>query len=234
MKDCGSTMMRPCTVLAATALLAACAQSGNSQLPVGSAAYEVIPIKAEGQNEEIIRPGDRLSILVMGEPELTSENYYVDSTGYIQVPLAGEVIASGRLPLELRDDLTKRLGARFIRDPQVAVIIAERRKTTFAVEGAVEQPGVFDAAPGTTLLSAIAQAKSPNNTARLDEIMVFRQVNGARMGARFNLKDIRNGVAADPQILAGDTVVVGHSALKGAWREFLQAAPIFNTFYLLR
>lgn len=227
-------MIRTGILLAAIALLAGCVQSRSSQLPAGTAAYEVIPVKIEGQNEEIIRPGDRLSILVMGEPELTSENYYVDSTGYIQVPLAGETIAAGRLPAELRDDLVGRLGSRFIRDPQIAVIIAERRKTTFAVEGAVEQPGVFDAAPGTTLLSAIAQAKSPTNTARLDEIMIFRVVKGSRMGARFNLQDIRSGEAADPQILAGDTVVVGHSSLKGAWRELLQAAPIFNTFYLLR
>jgi polysaccharide export outer membrane protein len=170
----------------------------------------------------------------MGEPELTSENYFVDTTGYIQVPLAGEVIAAGRLPAQLRDDLIRRLGSRFIRDPQIAVIIAERRKTTFAVEGAVEQPGIFEASPGTTLLSAIAQARSPSNVARLDEVVVFRTVNGARMGARFDLRAIRNGADADPQILAGDTVVVGHSDLKGAWREFLQAAPVFNLFYIFR
>jgi polysaccharide export outer membrane protein len=227
-------MIRAVIFLAMAATLAGCGKGTPSMLPVGQAAYDIIPVKSEGQGEEIIRPGDKLSILVMGEPELTSENYYVDSTGYIQVPLAGEVTASGRLPAQLRDDLIRRLGSRFIRDPQVAVIIAERRKTTFAVEGAVEQPGIFDASSGTTLLSAIAQARSPNEVARLDEVMVFRMVNGTRMGARFNLNAIRKGVDPDPQILAGDTVVVGHSALKGAWREFLQAAPAFNLFYIFR
>lgn len=227
-------MNRAAIFLSALALLSGCAESRPSLLPAGQAAYDVIPVKSAGQEEEIIRPGDKLSILVMGEPELTSENYFVDSTGYIQVPLAGEVIAAGRLPAQLRDDLAHRLGARFIRDPQVAVIIAERRKTTFAVEGAVEQPGIFEASPGTTLLSAIAQAKSPSNVARLDEVMVFRIKDGNRMGARFNLAAIRKGTDPDPQILAGDTIVVGHSALKGAWREFLQAAPAFNLFYIFR
>jgi polysaccharide biosynthesis/export protein len=214
--------------------LAGCARSKPSLLPTGEAAYATIPAKISNADDEIIRPGDRLSIQVMGEPELTSDKYHVDSTGSIQMPLAGEVLTVGLRPSELRDELIRRLGSRFIRDPQVAVIIAERRKTSFAVEGAVEYPGIFEATPGTTLLSAIAQARSPTNTANLDEIMVFRTAGNERLGARFNLTEIRRGLAADPQIQAGDTVVVGHSGLKGAWREFLQTAPVFNLFYILR
>lgn len=214
--------------------LAGCTRMQPGSLPAGEAAYATIPAKADTADDEIIRAGDRLSIQVMGEPELTSDKYHVDSTGNIQMPLAGEVLTTGLRPSELRDELIRRLGSRFIRDPQVAVIIAERRKTSFAVEGAVDTPGIFEATPGTTLLSAIAQAQSPTPTANLDQVMVFRTISGNRMGARFNLADIRNGAAPDPQIQAGDTVVVGHSGLKGAWREFLQAAPIFNLFYLLR
>lgn len=221
-------------LMMAVAVLTGCGSSQPSVLPAGTAAYGVIPVKADAQDDDVIRAGDRLSILVLGEPELTSEQYRVDTVGNIQVPLAGEVAAAGLRPSELRDELERLLGTRFIRDPQVAVIVAERRKITFAVEGAVKEPGVFEAAPGTTLLSAIAQAKSPTNTAKLDQVMVFRVVDGNRMGARFNLIDIRNGLAQDPQILAGDTVVIGHSALKGAWREFLQTAPVFNLFYILR
>jgi polysaccharide biosynthesis/export protein len=214
--------------------LAGCARSQPSLLPAGDAAYAAIPAMAETSDDEIIRPGDRLSIQVMGEPELTSDKYHVDANGAIQMPLAGEVLTAGQRPSELRDELVRRLGSRFIRDPQIAVIIAERRKTSFAVEGAVQEPGIFEATPGTTLLSAIAQAKSPTNTAQLDQVMVFRTVEGNRMGARFNLAAIRNGAAADPKIQAGDTIVVGHSELKGAWREFLQATPIFNLFYIFR
>ncbi len=181
-----------------------------------------------------MRVGDRLAIRVLGEPELTSDLYRVESTGYIQVPLAGEMIAAGLRPGELREELTRRLAARYIRDPQVAVIVVERRRTTFSVEGEVREPGIFEAAPQTTLLSAMAQAKSPTKVAQLNEVMVFRRVNGERMGARFDLSDIRKGRAADPQILAGDTIVVGRSALRGAWLEFLEAAPAFNLIYIFR
>lgn len=223
-------------VMAALATLACagCAESRQSLLPAGAAAYATIPIKADGEGDDVMRVGDRLAIRVLGEPELTSDLYHVDSNGTIQVPLAGELKAAGRRPAELRDELVSRLGARFIRDPQVAVIVTERNKTTFAVEGDVREPGVFEAMANTTLISAIAQAKSPTNVARLDEVMIFRTVNGQRMGARFNLADVRKGLAADPQVIAGDTIVVGHSSLKGAWREFLQAAPAFNLFYIFR
>lgn len=220
-------------VVAAALASGGCATGVPNNLPVGADAYALFPVQVPGQTDEVMRPGDRLAIRVLGEPELTSDQYRIDENGYVQVPLAGEIIASGRKPSELREDIAMRLGTRYIRNPQVAVIVLERDKITFAVEGDVESPGVFEATANTTLLSAIAQAKSPTNVAQLDEIMIFRTVGGRRMGARFNLVDIRNGNAADPQILPGDTVVVGHSSLKGAWREFLQAAPAFSIFYYL-
>lgn len=208
-----------------------CAASRSSALPANEQAYSVIPVVAQDEAAaQRIRAGDRLSVRVFGEPELSSDQYRVDAAGYFQMPLVGELIAAGQSPSELRAEIVRRLAGRFIRDPQVSVAVAEAAKSKYTVEGEVEDPGVFDAAPDSTLLTAIAQAKSPTNTARLDEVLVFRNVNGRRMGARFNLADVRSGRAADPQILAGDTIVVGFSAAKGAFRDFLQAAPLFSIF----
>ena len=215
-------------------VLSGCAHSRANPLPVGEAAYATISVKDDGPGEDVVRPGDHLAIRVLGEPELTSDAYIVDAKGTIQVPLAGELLVAGRNPGEIRDDLTRRLGGRYIRDPQVTVSVSQRRRTTFAVEGDVREPGIFEASPGTTLLSAIAQARSTTDTARLNEVMIFRVLNGQRLGARFNLSDIRQGRAADPTILAGDTVVVGRSGLKESWKQFLQAVPLFNLFYIFR
>lgn len=212
---------------AIAALALACAGCAGAAPPLASAFPAAAPAT------ETLRAGDRLAIRVLGEPELTSDHYRIADNGSVQLPLVGEVIAAGRHPSELRDAIALRLGQRYIRDPQVAVLVLARARTTFAVEGAVEAPGIFEAAAGTTLLSAIAQAKSPTRTARLDQVMVFRTVDARRMGARFDLAQIRRGAAPDPPIVAGDTVVVGHSALKAAWREFLQTAPAFSIFYYL-
>ncbi|WP_158241529.1 polysaccharide biosynthesis/export family protein [Novosphingobium sp. TH158] len=214
------------------AMLSACASAGGpSPLPQGAAAYETIPERVDnGELSERIRPGDRLGIRIFGEPELSSDNYRVDAVGYLQMPLIGEMPVGGQTPRELRAEITRRLAARFIKDPQVAITVLDRPRSTFTVEGDVESPGVFEANPGTTLLTALAQAKSPTKTAKLSEIMVFRIINGQRAGGRFNLSDIRRGRAPDPQILAGDTIVVGNSAVKSTWRDFLAAAPLFNIF----
>ena len=101
---------------------------------------------------------------------------------------------------------------------------------SIAVEGQVKAPGVFPVGPNETLLTSLARAGSPGQTAKLDEVVVFRTVNGQRMGAVFDLQQIRTGAAADPQILDGDTIVVGYSAVKGAFRDFLAASPLLNLF----
>lgn len=228
------TAPRAASALAAiSCLLAGCADHRTSVAPVGSAAYAVIPVKARSDAEaQLIRAGDRLSIRVFGEPELTSDNYRVDAAGNLQMPLAGELAAAGQTPSQLRSEITGRLAARYIRDPQVSVLVAEVAKARFAVEGQVEKPGVYEVDATTTLLSALAQAESPTKTAKLDEILVFRVVNGQRMGARFDLRDVRAGNAPDPQILPGDTIVVGFSEAKGAFRDFLDAAPLLSIFTL--
>ena len=214
--------------------MSGCAGRSANHLPVGPAAYTTLEAKADTTSEDVIRTGDHLAIRVLGEPELTSDAYIVDAKGTIQVPLAGEIVVAGHEPGEVRDDLTRRLGSRYIRNPQVTVSVSGRRRSTFAVEGDVREPGIFEAAPGTTLLSAVAQAKSTTDTAKLDEVMIFRMLDSQRIGARFNLNEIRDGRAADPTVLAGDTVVVGRSGLKNGWKQFLQAVPLFNLFYIFK
>ena len=67
----------------------------------------------------------------------------------------------------------------------------------------------------------------------VDEIVVLRTVDGQPMGAVFDLQAIREGRAADPEILGGDRIVVGFSGLKGTYRDLISAAPLFNIFRAL-
>lgn len=225
-------------VLAAVSLVAlvcgGCSDHRPSRLPSRGTAYVSIPENAVGYVPGAIEPGDRLSIQVLGEPDLTSDQYFVDGNGNLEMPLIGEVVAGGRVPEDVRLDITKRLGERYLREPQVAISVAEHQKDSVTVEGDVKQAGRFAATPGLTLLGAVALAQSPLPTAKNDEIYVFRMVGGQRTGARFSLDDIRTGRAADPQIIAGDTIVVGHSFVKQSWLYLLQTAPFFNLFYVFK
>ncbi len=223
------------SVLAGVFLLAGCATNGDSPLPAGQEAYEVIPERAASAEQvEIIQMGDRLAIRVFGEPELSGETFTVDSAGYVQVPLLGEVIAAGQTPRALSNELQRRLAARYVRSPSVTVSVIDRPQATFTVEGDVNQPGVYPANSSTTLLSAMAQAKSPTKTAQTGNVLIYRYVNGQRAGGRFDLSAIRRGTTGDPQVLSGDTIVVVNSPAKSAWRDVLAALPLLNTFVLIK
>ena len=76
----------------------------------------------------------------------------------------------------------------------------------------------------------MARARGLKFTGVDDEVIVFRMIDGERYGAVFDLRAIREGRAEDPEIIGGDRIVVGYSALRGAWEDFKAAAPIFNVF----
>lgn len=203
----------------------------NASIPSGNAAYQLIPATENGFDPGAIQPGDRLAIRVVGEPDLSNEQYWVDGAGRVQMPLVGEFAVVGRNTQSVREEIEKRLAVSYIRNPLVSISIVEHAKYGLTVEGEVQKAGRFEASPGMTLLGAIALAGSPTKDAKLNEIYLFRERGEKRIGARFNLSDIRNGRNPDPQILPGDVVVVGRSALKGTWHEVLAAAPFANIYY---
>ncbi len=205
-----------------------------ADMPSGPAAYNAIPVNVIDKSIGEIAPGDRLAIKVLGEAELTSDQYLVDAAGIVEMPLIGDVVAEGRPVEAIRDEITARLGKRFIRDPQVVVSLAQHHKEVFTVEGQVKEPGRYESASDMTLLGAIATAKGTGLNARISQVIVMREMNGQHMAARFNMDAIRLGRVPDPQIISGDKIVVGYSAGKGAWHDFLQAAPLFNVFYTFR
>jgi polysaccharide export outer membrane protein len=92
------------------------------------------------------------------------------------------------------------------------------------------QPGVYEITGSSSLQESIARAEGLTRVAVVDQIVVLRTIDGKPMGAVFDLKAIREGKAPDPEILGGDRIVVGFSGLKGAYRDLLSAAPLFNVF----
>ncbi|HEU4612548.1 MAG TPA: hypothetical protein VFS15_10740, partial [Kofleriaceae bacterium] len=96
-----------------------------------------------------------------------------------------------------------------------------------------KQPGVYAINGTSTLLSALAQAQSPTDVAKLDQVVIFRNINGRRAGAVFDVAAIREGRAPDPEVLGGDVIVVGFDQLKGAMRDIFKTAPFFYVFNYL-
>lgn len=219
-------------VLVFLAGLAACQSSGSPVLPVGVEAYGAIESTEEPMplDQYVLRGGDVVSIAVFQEPDLSRDRLVIDAAGDLNLPLVGRVRAGGKTASHFALDLEEAYGNRYLRKPRVSVYIDQPVVDVITVEGQVSQPGEFPFRPGLTLVKAIAQARSPSNVAKLDQVVIFRTINGQRMGGQFDLQAIRDGRADDPRLAAGDVVIVGFSSVKGAWRDFLQAAPLLGIF----
>jgi len=95
-----------------SALLGACA---SVPAPAGSAT------SAPSAEHYIIGPGDALEIYVRDNPTLTT-TVPVRPDGRISIPLVQSIMAAGKTPDQLADDLQQELG-RYIRSPLVTVIV---------------------------------------------------------------------------------------------------------------
>ncbi|WP_159726027.1 polysaccharide biosynthesis/export family protein [Methylosinus sp. Ce-a6] len=165
-----------------------------------------------------IQPLDVVEITVFQVRDLDGTRQ-VSRTGYISMPLIGELPAKGKSVKELETLIAARLGSNYLRSPDVHVSVRDYASQRFTVEGAVGSPGVYPISGRMTLLQAIAQAKGLTRVADR-EVAVFRKVDNARIANRYDLAAIRSGERDDPVLLAGDVVVVGESAIRSAWTEF--------------
>jgi len=187
-----------------------------------SSAADVLP-------DYVLGPQDSISVRVFREPDLSLDNVTVDSGGRFDMALIGKVVATGKTPDELSDEIRQRYDQYLVK-PMVSVNVLTVNSKRLTVEGAVGSPGVFPLASNSDLLSAVALAGGPTDIAKMSEVAVFRKINGQDMVAAYDLARIRSGELANPQILPGDIVVVGFSGLKQGARQILLTVPLISIF----
>lgn len=166
-------------------------------------------------------PGDEITVTVFGAPEL-QRAAVIDAAGMFAVPLVGSIAAAGKTPQEFATEIENNLRGPYLKQPRVSVNITKAiNQQMVTVDGEVEQPGVYPIAGRLTLQQAVATAQGATELANVRNVIVFRTVGGQKMAAMFDLKGIRSGRVADPQIYGNDVVVVGESAVQ----KFLKSAP---------
>ncbi len=176
-------------------------------------------------------PQDLLEVSVFGLPDLT-RSVRVNASGQISLPLAGTLDAGGRTLVELEQAIAERLRDGYLQAPQVSVFVKEFTSQRVTVEGAVGKPGIYPLTGRTSLLQAIAMAEGLDPLANTRGVVVFRSIEGQRMGAVFDIGAIRGGRMPDPQIYGDDVVVVDQSGAKTALRRFVESVPAFAVFTL--
>ncbi|MEO5808151.1 polysaccharide biosynthesis/export family protein [Devosia sp.] len=141
--------------------------------------------------------GDAVRVTVYGDAELTT-NYRVDDSGSIAFPLVGPVPVRGQTTQVAAARIAAALANGYMRNPDVAVEIAEYRP--FFIQGEVKNAGQFTYVYGMTIRSAISTAGGFSDTADRNRATVYRR-QGSQMA--------KGNVDLDYPIYPGDTVVIG-------------------------
>lgn len=177
----------------------------------------------------VLGPGDRLEFKVLGLAEL-DRNVRVDSNGMIALPLLGQMAVAGQPVSEVRQQVQRRLGERYLQNPEVTLEVIETLSRRFVIDGGVRVPGIYAVTGNQTLIQAVAQAQGVSENARLNEVVVFRDINGVPHAALFNLADIRGGRAADPAIFPNDRIIVGNDENRAFLRDIIALSPFVGAF----
>ena len=155
------------------------AVSSVSQLPVRNRHGAVDPFGTKGKAAAYeyatgyrVGAGDRLTIRVAGEADLTAE-YLVDGSGNISMPYVQTVNVAGMSAAAIEQLIGNRLREGYLRDPQVSVQVTTLRP--FYIMGEVNSAGSFSYQEGMTVQNAIAIAGGYSARADHKQVLITRK-----------------------------------------------------------
>ena len=158
----------------------------------------------------LIGPEDVLEITVWKNQDL-SKQVVVRPDGRISLPLIGDVVAVGRTPAQLTEQISIKL-KEYKENPSVSIVVKEVNSYVIYVLGEVAKPGKFPLKSKTTLLQGITMAGGFTATASRDKLVVFRfGENGSgeeRIKASYDDIVLREGSRQNIELKPGDTIVV--------------------------
>lgn len=212
-------------------MLTGCADKRGGPIPYNVASFgtpdapQLIPLEAGYK----IAPMDTVTVKVFKMQDLSGD-YEVDLAGNISMPLIGEVAAYDLTTSQLDAALTQKLGEKYLENPDVSVGIKSSTRRSVTVDGAVNKSGSFPVYGPTTLMQAVAAAGGTREDANARRVAIFRTIGGKRQAAAFDLTSIRRGETPDPQVYAGDIVVIDGSSVKAVQKQLLNSLPVLSIF----
>lgn len=136
-------------MLIGASLLASCASSGiaSGTAPTSTQTREVTEYK--------LGAGDQLRIIVFGEENLSGE-FIIDNSGYVSMPLVGEIEAGKKSIREFQRSVEAKLLDGYLKDPRVSAEVLNFRP--YYILGEVTTSGEYPFSGGLTVLNAVATA----------------------------------------------------------------------------
>lgn len=148
---------------------------------------DVLMINVSSRNEEVVKPFQNNSANQQGGAggrNLSLTGYLVDSNGYIQFPVLGNIEAAGKKRGELTQDLQVLIET-MVTDAVVSVRIVN---FTVTVLGEVGNPGRIQVEDGRlTLPELFANAGEITYNGKRENIVIIREVNGLKSIGRVDM-----------------------------------------------
>ena len=193
-----------------------------------------IEVVGEGSNYTL-GIDDVVTIIVRDQPDF-SGRFVIDPEGNIQYNFVGNIPAVGKTKEQLKAEILKRL-TRFVRYPEVAVMISEYRSKAIFVFGFVNRPGKY-AMKGDkiTVKEAIVAAGLPRDDSAMKRVYIVRPSEFTKDGKatkkKVNLKElIQKGNSSEDFVLEpGDTIVVNQKYFDRFVNSYSKIiGPVFQT-----
>jgi len=160
-----------------------------------------------GDAEYRLGAEDVIEVFVWKEPDL-STTVVVRPDGRISLPLANELVASGKTAVELQQEITARL-SKYAIQPVVNVMVKQVNSLKISVLGEVRRPDVYRIKNRVTVLDAIAMAGGFTDLARPNKVIVLRNTSNGQQRIRVNIKQLVDDDTGAPFYLQTlDTVYV--------------------------
>lgn len=136
-----------------------------------------LPITSQATElpDYVLGSADRIRITVFGEPTLSGE-YTVSSRGTVNLPLAGDIPASGLSLTAFRDQVVKAYEEGYLKKPKISMEVLTFRP--FYILGEVSKPGQYPYTTGLTALNAVATAGGFTYRANTRKIFIKRAYGG--------------------------------------------------------
>jgi polysaccharide export outer membrane protein len=142
-------------------------------------------------DELTISAGDNLRISFPAAPNLDTTQQ-VRSDGRLNLPMVGEVVASGKTPVALEKELIALYAPQLV-SKEINVNLVSSAFVVF-VSGAVQKPGKITTDRPLTALEAIMEAGGFDMTkANMTAVVVVRQVAGRTKQFTLDLKQVFEG-----------------------------------------
>jgi polysaccharide export outer membrane protein len=188
------------------------ANTKATSAPASSTPAAPVPtaLPKEMSRSYLIGAGDVLQISVANEPQASVLSVVVRSDGAISLPLVKEITVVGMTPQALEQLITQKLAARFVRDPDVTVVVKEIHSEKVYVIGAVRKAGPIVLQGPLTVLQAISESGGFTDYAKRSKVYILRTEHGKQSHLLFNYDAVIRGEHPEQNVilLPGDSLVV--------------------------